>query len=100
MKIQGKQVLRVVEGKRISKEEFDRVRASKHHFYPMRHADNDMSIPITIEPRVIVNYWGYVVTSEPLTYTETYAPEYPPSIIKLTEEEGYDLVDMRDYATT
>lgn len=99
MKIQGKQVVRVVEGKRISKEELAQVQADNHHFYPMRHANSDMSIPVTIEPRVIVDYWGYIITSGPLTYTETHSPEYPPSFIELTEEEGYDLVDLREYAT-
>lgn len=99
MKIQGKQVVKVVEGERISKEELAQIRANNHHFYPMRHAENDMSVPVTIEPRVIVNYWGYMITDEPLSYTGARTPESAPSFIELTEKEGYDLVDMREYAT-
>jgi hypothetical protein len=99
MKIQGKAIVKVVEGRRISKDELAQVRAKNQHFYPMRHAENDMSIPVTIESRVIVNYWGYMITDEPLSYTGAHTPKSAPSFIELTEEEGYDLVDMRDYAT-
>ncbi|WP_162596012.1 LPD28 domain-containing protein [Bacillus sp. CGMCC 1.16541] len=99
MSIRGTEIVKVVEGKRISKEELKQARNENHHFYVMRHAGNDMSIPVTIEQRVIVNYWGYLITKESFTYTDSHIPGDAPSFIELTEEEGYGLVELRECAT-
>jgi hypothetical protein len=36
--------------------------------YGIRHADNDWTNPITIEPTVMVNHYGDIITEEPLVF--------------------------------
>ncbi len=51
--------------------------------YEIRHSDDDWGEPVTIEPHVLVNFYGTVLTPEPLTF-ENEADKYIP----LTEEES------------
>lgn len=95
MKFQGVEVVKVEEGSRISKEEREKHKENNHHVYAMRHGDNDWSIPATIEQGVMINYWGYIVTEEPLDLTQSSGNGSSTPSIELTEDEGYDIVDMR-----
>lgn len=38
------------------------------YYYGIRHSDDDFSMPVTIEPNVIVNHWGTLVTREPIDH--------------------------------
>ncbi len=53
----------VAEGRRIKKEDAP---PGYPYFYHGRHSPNDMSIPVSIESFVYVNFWGSVFSSEPL----------------------------------
>lgn len=94
MKFKGVEVVKVEEGPRISKEERTQHQSDNHHIYAMRHSEDDWSLPVTIERGVMVNYWGYMITKEPLELTDSNSLGSDPSFIELTEDEGYDLVDM------
>ena len=90
MYIRGKEVVKVVEADRVTKEEVTQAKKDNHHVYMMRHGDSDWSIPITIEPGVLVNYWGYLITKEPLDN-----PGPDSLYIVLTKEEGWNLAEWR-----
>jgi hypothetical protein len=91
MLIRGKEVVKVAEADRISAEEALQAKNDNHHVYRMRHDDEgDWSIPVTIEQRVLVNYWGYLITKEPFDN-----PGPDSLYIELTEEEGYNLAEWR-----
>lgn len=95
MLIRGKEIVKVVEAERISKEEVAQAEENNHHVYAMRHGDDgDWSVPVTIEPGVLVNYWGYLITKEPLDN-----PGAESLYIELTEQEGYDLAEWREDQT-
>lgn len=95
MLIREKEVVKVVEAARISEEERKQVENDNHHLYMMRHDDDgDWSVPVTIEQNVLVNYWGYLITKEPLDN-----PGPDPLCIELTEDEGYDLAEWREGKT-
>jgi Large polyvalent protein associated domain 28 len=64
----------VAEGRRIKKEDAP---PGYPHFYHGRHSSNDMSIPVSIESFVCVNFWGTIFASEPLI------------------EEGLDFVNIK-----
>lgn len=91
MLIRGKEVVKVVETNRIKKEEAAQAKKDNHHVYMMRHGESDWSTPVTIEPGVLVNYWGYLITKEPLDN-----PGPDSLYIVLTEEEGLHLAEWRD----
>jgi hypothetical protein len=38
--------------------------------YYLRHADNDWSIPLTVENNVCCNYWGLLITKNPLKFKD------------------------------
>ena len=47
------------------------------YLYHIRHADDDMSMPATVEQDVLINHWGVLMTDTPLIFpneTETYHP--------------------------
>ena len=57
------------------------------YYYEMRHPDNDLSIPATVERFVLVNFWGTLISTEPLDFQKDPASgldEY----IDLSEEES------------
>lgn len=95
MLIRGKEVVKVQETDRISEEEVKQAEKNNHHVYMMRHDECDWSIPMTIEQGVFVNYWGYLITKEPLDN-----PGPDSLYIELTEEEGFSLAEWRDVQAT
>lgn len=44
---------------------------SDWHVYDIRHADDDWSEPISIEPGVLVNFMGRFLTDQELTFPDT-----------------------------
>jgi hypothetical protein len=93
MEFKGIRVMDFHEGKRPSQEEVQAIKARGHYLYAMRHGDDgDMSVPVTIEPGVFVNYFGYIVTEIPLIFESEDDPYIP-----LTEDERYDLLEIRDH---
>jgi len=54
--------------------------------YGMRHADNDWSVPVTIEERVVVNRYGFMFASKEL-------PLSNKGYINVTRKEGMEIDD-------
>ncbi|MFS0558813.1 LPD28 domain-containing protein [Brevibacillus sp. 179-C9.3 HS] len=50
------------------------------HYYDIRHSENDWGNPVSIEPSVSVNFFGILITSEPINMG-------PSSCLKLTFNE-------------
>lgn len=38
------------------------------HKYPVRHTENNWAEPYSIEPCVVVNFWGYAYSKTPLDF--------------------------------
>ena len=48
------------------------------YWYHCRHDDDgDWCTPVTIEPKVIVNFCGTLITDEPIKFPETYGDFVP-----------------------
>lgn len=45
-------------------------RVAGFKYYFMRHSDDDMTQPLTIEDYVIVNRWGTLACRKPLNFAE------------------------------
>lgn len=50
--------------------ETDIINSDKVNKYDIRHSDYDFNIPCTIEPRVIVNRFGSILTNSTITFPE------------------------------
>ena len=37
-------------------------------YYDIRHAEEDWSEPVTVEPHVLVNHFGTIVTTKPISF--------------------------------
>lgn len=57
----------VLEG-RISEEETNKLEKSGLHIYEIRHKEDDWGCPATVEPAVLVNYYGIMVTKTPFKF--------------------------------
>jgi hypothetical protein len=55
-------------------------------YYGIRHEDSDLDMPITLEPSVVVNYWGTIVCDKPIDLG-------PEGYVALTEGEQDLLLD-------
>ena len=78
VEFRGQKVL-VEEGKRIDE---DKLRDNQR-LYHLRHGDNnDWSVPVTVENRVMVSFWGSLVATEEIGFEEG---DY--SILSEKEEE-------------
>lgn len=56
-------------------------------FYPLRHDETDWAQPMTIEPTVVVNYWGVIGLPRPLDFLIE-------DWILLTPEEGEEIANL------
>ena len=54
----------------------------KKFYYGMRHGELDWGQPITVEPFVLCNRWGVMITEEPFDF-----PNEKDKYLNLTEEE-------------
>ncbi|MFQ5480402.1 MAG: LPD28 domain-containing protein [Thermodesulfobacteriota bacterium] len=55
-------------------------------YYQCRHSEDDWSTPVTIERNIVwVDFWGTVVTREPMNFNED-------DFLDLTSEEGEAIV--------
>ncbi len=61
--------------------------AGKYHFYSMRHGDTDWASPLSIEPVVLVNFWGVIGTPHPLVFPSK-------GHIDLTPEESESIANL------
>jgi|GEM_PF-5624645 len=52
-------------------------------YYDIRHDEEDWCEPVTVEPGVLVNHFGTMVTTKPLTFST----EFGFQSIEITEEE-------------
>lgn len=62
-----------------------------HYEYDIRHGDSDFDLPRTIEPRVMVNFWGRIYLRKPLTFDNPRDPH-----IGLTAEQGDTIRAMEE----
>jgi hypothetical protein len=80
-KFRGVDVTLIVEG-RIS----DEKREEGLHYYAMRHGDDsDWSTPVRLEKGVLVNFYGTMVTLQPIDELENSTDQFPE--IFLTKED-------------
>lgn len=79
-------MISVLEDKRIPKAERD----PNKFYYELRHADNDWSVPITVEKNVLVNFWGTLISDKPY-------PLNDGGFHSLTEDEVDDLLRIAGY---
>ena len=60
MKFRGQNV-KIVEG-------YKGIKNPMKFYYGMRHTDDDWGVPITVEPKVLVNRWGIMITEKRLRF--------------------------------
>ena len=60
------------------------------YYYDIRHSDQDWSDPVTIEPFVMVNHFGTIVTTEPIEFP-THEEEAP--YLPITDEEKKKILE-------
>ncbi len=65
------------------------LRRSDRFYYEIRHHSSDFDLPISIEPSVIVNFWGTIELTEPLFVGGLDA------VLFLSQEEGEDILSFR-----
>lgn len=79
-------VVKVWEGQRIP----DSERNPELYYYELRHGDDgDWAVPVTIENRVFVNYWGTLASTETI-------PLGKDGYIDLSTHITYKLIEMRE----
>jgi hypothetical protein len=58
-------------------------------YYNLRHAEEDWSEPVTVEPYVLVNYFGTIVTTEPIPFE---SDDHGNAYLEITDEEREEIL--------
>jgi len=54
------------------------------YYYDIRHSDDDWGDPATVEPCVVVNHFGTMVTTKPIVFTPN---EHGDQYLEIEDEE-------------
>jgi L-rhamnose isomerase len=69
-----------VTGARIRQED----RQEGFYYYDIRHSDDDWGYPCTVEPYVLINHFGTIVTTQPIEFEPD---ENGDAYLEITDEE-------------
>ena len=94
MKFDFNNIVEVHEGMRITD------RKPGLHYYELRHAGYDWSIPITVETaNVCANYCGTIVCRKPIRFPENGSEDSKFPYMFITKEEGVRISQKRSKKT-
>lgn len=77
---------------RLTQEEYTVLTEKGYHVYGIRHDDDDIDIPRTVEPNVIVNFYGLMVIETALKFPQRHTTDGKlDEYLELDEQEAEDI---------